>query len=125
MRLLAPRLLVVLIACWLGAGIGWAQTYPQLTGRVVDQAGVIPADEKAQLEQLLAAHEAKTSNQVVVATVASLEGQSIEDYGVGLGRAWGIGQKGKNNGVILLVAPNERKVRIEVGYGLEGELTDA
>src|SRR5262249_22820108 len=73
----------------------------------------------------LADLEAKTSRQLVVVTVKSLEGRGIEDYGVRLGRAWQIGQKGKNNGVLLIVAPTERKVRIEVGYGLEGELTDA
>ena len=96
-----------------------------MTGRVVDQANVIPPQERSALDGMLAAHEQKTGNQVVVATVSSLGGQSIEEYGVALGRAWGIGQQGKNDGVILLVAPNEREVRIEVGYGLEGELTDA
>ena len=102
-----------------------AQDLPALTGRVVDQAEILPADEERALSAMLEAHEQKTTNQVVVATVAALEGRSIEDYGVELGRAWGIGQAEKNNGVILLVAPNEREVRIEVGYGLEGELTDA
>jgi uncharacterized protein len=102
-----------------------AQTFPALTGRVVDQAGVIPPEEESRLDAMLAAHEAKTTNQVVVATVRSLEDRTIEEYGVDLGRAWRIGQEGKDNGVILLVAPNEREVRIEVGYGLEGELTDA
>jgi uncharacterized protein len=102
-----------------------AQDFPALTGRVVDQADIIPAEEERSLAALLEAHERKTTNQVVVATVASLAGQSIEEYGVALGRAWGIGQAEKDNGVILLVAPNEREVRIEVGYGLEGELTDA
>jgi uncharacterized protein len=119
------RLLLALLCVCLFAGFAAAQDFPTLTGRVVDQAGVIPAGEKAELEQMLAAHEQKSSNQVVVATIASLGGETIEQYGVDLGRAWGIGQKGKNNGVILIVAPNERKVRIEVGYGLEGELTDA
>ena len=102
-----------------------AQEFPPLTGRVVDQAGIIPDDEERELSDRLAAHEAKTTNQVVVATVSSLGGRSIEEYGVDLGRAWGIGQAERNNGAILLVAPNEREVRIEVGYGLEGELTDA
>lgn len=102
-----------------------AQQFPALTGRVVDQAGILPADQKAALEQTLAEHEAKTGEQVVVATVSSLGGKEIEEYGVDLARAWALGEKGKNNGVLLLVAPNERAVRIEVGYGLEGELTDA
>ena len=102
-----------------------AQDFPALTGRVVDQADIIPPDEEREIEALLEVHEQKTTNQMVVATIASLEGRPVEDYGVELGRAWGIGQEGKDNGVILIVAPNEREVRYEVGYGLEGELTDA
>ena len=100
-------------------------TFPALTGRVVDQANIIPADVEAQLNARLAAMEAKSSDQLVVATVSSLQGYEIEEYGYKLGRTWQIGQGERlNNGVILLVAPNERKVRIEVGYGLEGVLTD-
>ena len=118
------HLLSLLLLVFLGTP-AFAQNFPPLTGRVVDAAGIIPDEEEATLVDFLARHEAKTTNQVVVATVPSLEGQSIEEYGVALGRAWGIGQKDKNNGAILLVAPNEREVRIEVGYGLEGELTDA
>ncbi|HEX8661157.1 MAG TPA: TPM domain-containing protein, partial [Brevundimonas sp.] len=81
--------------------------------------------EEAELTRKLEALQAASSRQLVVATVADLEGYPIEDYGYQLGRAWGIGQAGKNNGVLLIIAPNERKVRIEVGYGLEGTLTDA
>lgn len=99
--------------------------FPPLTGRVVDQAGILPSPAVDRLTRELAAHEQRTGQQVVVATVRSLQGQSIEDYGYQLGRFWGIGQKGADNGAILLVAPAERRVRIEVGYGLEGELTDA
>lgn len=99
--------------------------FPPLTGRVVDQAGVLPSQAADRLTRELAAHEQRTGQQVVVATVRSLQGQSIEDYGYQLGRFWGIGQKGADNGAILVVAPAERRVRIEVGYGLEGELTDA
>jgi uncharacterized protein len=102
-----------------------APTFPALTGRVVDDAGIIPADVEARLVSKLAALEDKTSDQLVVATVKSLDGYDIQDYGYQLGRAWGIGQKGKNNGVVLLIAPNEHKVGFEVGYGLEGTLTDA
>jgi uncharacterized protein len=102
-----------------------AQTYPPLTGRVVDAADLLQPAQEAELTQKLAALEAATHRQLVVATVPSLEGHEIEEYGVGLGRAWHIGQQGANNGVILLVAPNEHKVRIEVGYGMEGVLTDA
>jgi uncharacterized protein len=99
--------------------------YPRLTGRVTDAAGVLPQETAAALEARLKSLEDSTGTQLVVATVPSLDGYEIEDYGVGLARAWGIGQKGTNNGAVLLVAPNERKVRIEVGYGLEGVLTDA
>ncbi len=100
-------------------------TFPALTGRVVDQANVLNAAAKAQIERKLADLESKTGRQLVVVTLASLQGYEIEDYGYRLGRAWGIGQKGANNGALLIVAPNEHRVRIEVGYGLEGTLTDA
>jgi uncharacterized protein len=96
-----------------------------LTGRVVDDADILSASTKSELDAMLAQHERTSSEQVVVVTLDSLQGHSIEDYGYQLGRYWGIGQKGKNNGAILIVAPHERKVRIEVGYGLEGQLTDA
>jgi uncharacterized protein len=107
------------------ASPAFALTFPALTGRVVDQAGIIPAGERASLEQTLAALEQKSSDQLVVVTLSSLEGTDVADYGYQLGRAWQIGQGKLNNGVLLIVAPNERKVRIEVGYGLEGTLTDA
>jgi uncharacterized protein len=99
--------------------------FPPLTGRVVDDAGVLNASTQSQLTDMLGAHESATGQQVVVVTLPSLQGYAIEDYGYQLGRYWGIGQKGKNTGVLLIVAPKEHKVRIEVGYGLEGTLTDA
>ncbi len=99
--------------------------FPQLTGRVVDEAEILNTTQEAKLAARLESHEKETTNQVVVATLSSLRGYAIADYGYQLGRHWGIGQKDKNNGVLLIVAPNERKVRIEVGYGLEGDLTDA
>ena len=102
-----------------------AYNFPPLTGRVVDQAGLLQAPAEAEITALLEAHERMTGNQVVVVTLNSLEGDAIEQYGVALGRHWGIGQKEKDNGVLLLIAPNERRMRIEVGYGLEGTLTDA
>ena len=86
---------------------------------------ILDPQTRAVLTDKLAAFEAKTTDQLVVVTLKSLQGTSVEDFGVELGRRWQIGQKGKNNGVLLIVAPNERKVRIEVGYGLEGALTDA
>ena len=102
-----------------------ALVFPALTGRVVDEANILNEATRATLTQKLADLEAKTTDQLVVATLKSLQGTSIEDFGYQLGRHWRIGQKDKNNGVLLIVAPNERKVRIEVGYGLEGTLTDA
>ena len=98
---------------------------PALTGRVVDQAGILSPAVKAELETALAAHENNTTNQVVVVTLESLNGANIEEYSLELGRRWGIGQKGKDNGVLLVVTPNDKQIRIEVGYGLEGILTDA
>lgn len=100
-------------------------TFPPLSGRVVDQAGLLDAAAKSRLTRMLAAHEKATTEQVVVVTVPDLQGYAIADYGYQLGRFWGIGQKGKDNGALLIVAPKERKIRIEVGYGLEGRLTDA
>jgi uncharacterized protein len=100
-------------------------TFPQLTGRVVDDAHVLSQQTQGDLTVKLAALEQKTGDQVVVVTLPSLQGYEIEDYGYQLGRAWGIGQKGTNNGALLIVAPTEHKARIEVGYGLEGVLTDA
>ncbi len=99
--------------------------FPKLTGRVVDQAGLLSTATKAEIERYLEGHENATKNQIVVVTLRSLEGRSIEEVGYRLGRHWGIGQKGEDNGVLLIVAPTERRVRIEVGYGLEGVLTDA
>jgi uncharacterized protein len=102
-----------------------AQKFPELTSRVVDAANIIDIPTEAEIDQKLKDLEAKTTRQLVVVTLPSLEGYDIADYGYRLGRSWGIGQEKKNNGALLIVAPNERKVRIEVGYGLEGELTDA
>src|SRR5690242_9717415 len=99
--------------------------FPSFTGYVVDDANLLSAPTRAKLTQTLGAFQRASGKQVVVATVKTLQGYPIEDYGYQLGRAWGVGQKGKDNGVILLVASDERKVRIEVGYGLEGDLTDA
>ena len=113
---------VVLLAAAL---VAHALTFPALTGRVVDEAGILDAATRQSLTDKLAAVEGKSGDQLVVVTLKSLQDTSIDDYGYQLGRHWGVGQKGKNNGAILIVAPTERKVRIEVGYGLEGALTDA
>lgn len=99
--------------------------FPPLTGRVVDRAGVMsPAVEK-KLSTRLASYERANGTQVVIATLKNLEGMPIRMYGYQLGRHWGIGQKGKDNGTLLLVVPSKHQVSIEVGYGLEGTLTDA
>lgn len=120
-RLLALALLALAFI----ATPAWAQTFPALTGRVVDDAHLLSPQQVQALDAKLAALEQQSQRQLVVATVPDLQGQEIEDYGYRLGRAWGLGDKARNDGAILLVAPNQRKVRIEVGYGLEGILTDA
>ncbi len=102
-----------------------AANFPRLSGRVVDEANILDAHRRTSLDTLLESHERATSNQVVVVTLSSLQGYDIADFGYQLGRHWGVGQQDKDNGVLLIVAPQERKVRIEVGYGLEGTLTDA
>ena len=102
----------------------FAQSLPVLTGRVVDDAGIIDAATEASLTSRLEAFEKKSSDQIVVATIRSLGGEAIEPYANRLFRAWKLGQAGENNGVLLLVAVDDRKMRIEVGYGLEGTLTD-
>ena len=99
--------------------------FPALTGPVVDEAHLLPADVLGQLSGQLAAYSRRTGTQLVVVTLPTLNGYPIEDFGYQLGRHWGIGQKGKNNGVLLIVDAGEKQVRIEVGYGLEGTLTDA
>jgi uncharacterized protein len=125
---MAPlRLLLValtaLVVCF-GEARG-EPAFPTLTGRIVDQAGILDPASEARVEAKLKDLEAKTTSQVVVVTLRSLQGYDIADYGYQLGRRWGIGQKSLNNGALLIVAPKERRVRIEVGYGLEGTLTDA
>ena len=102
-----------------------AQKFPQLSGRVVDGANLLSPADEAELTAKLQALEQASSRQLVVATVPDLGGYPIEDYGYQLGRHWKLGQAGANNGAILLVAPTERRVRIEVGYGLEPIVTDA
>ena len=102
-----------------------APAFPAFTGYVVDAAHILPPTTVAALTDKLAAYQKATGGQLIVATVPSLGDVPIEDYGYQLGRAWGVGQKGKNTGAILIVAPTDRKVRIEVGYGLEPILTDA
>lgn len=117
--------IILAICCGVPGNPAYAQdTFPKLTGRVMDYAELITPATKMKLIDMLAAFEAKSSDQVVVATITSLEGRPLEEYANLLFRHWKLGQVDENNGVLLLIAKNDRKVRIEVGYGLEGELTD-
>lgn len=123
--------LLFVLGLWLGTALplpalaqGGIQ-FPALTGRVVDNADILTPAQEAELTQKLATLEQQTTDQLVVVTLPTLNDYEISDYGYQLGRHWGIGQSEKNNGALLIVAPNDRKVRIEVGYGLEGLLTDA
>jgi len=118
--LVALALMVFLLT----AGRAFA-LYERPSGRVDDFANVIPPDKKALLEERLKALDEKASIELVVVTVPDLEGKTIEDYTVELAKKWKIGKREKNNGIVFLTAPKEKKVRIEVGYGLEGSLTDA
>jgi uncharacterized protein len=119
----SARFLLLLVL--MGGPPAAAQDFPKLTGRVVDNADLLAPGDEAALTQKLDALEKASSRQLVVATVPDLQGYPIEDYGYRLGRAWGLGQQGANNGAILLVSRDDRKVRVEVGYGLEPILTDA
>ena len=122
--LLAAALFLFAAAVWPSALRG-LPAFPTLSGRIVDQAALIDSATQSEIEAKLAAFEKRTNIQLVVVTLRSLGGYDIADYGYQLGRHWGIGQKGEDNGAILIIAQNERRVRIEVGYGLEGTLTDA
>lgn len=118
-------LIAALAWLWLAAAAVAQPVFPSLSGRVVDEAGLLTPEQARAIEGRLAELEADTSDQLVVVTLRSLQGYEIEEYGYQLGRAWGIGRAAGDNGVLLIVAPNERRVRIEVGYGLEPVLTDA
>ncbi|MFA0809971.1 TPM domain-containing protein [Microbulbifer epialgicus] len=121
LALAIPAVMALLLPAVLWADI----QLPPLSGRVVDRAKLLPADEQYQLTEQIQKYESESSNQLVVATLPELQGITIEEYANQLARHWKLGQKDKNNGILFLVAPKERKVRIEVGYGLEGVLTDA
>jgi len=121
----APVVALVATLLFSFASFAFARDFPALTGRVVDQAGVMSAESRRDIEAKSQQLEDKSGIQLVVATVKSLQGSDVETYANGLFRFWKLGEAKKNNGVLLLVAPAEHKVRIEVGYGLEGTLTDA
>jgi uncharacterized protein len=119
-----PARLIVFVGLTFIALSASALDVPPLTGRIVDLAHVLPVQESEQLTEQLRAHEEKTGNQVAVLILPSLEGEPVEEYSHRVATTWKLGQKGIDNGVLLLIALKERKLRIEVGYGLEGTLTD-
>ncbi|PLX82412.1 MAG: hypothetical protein C0617_14635 [Desulfuromonas sp.] len=102
----------------------WALDIPKLSGYVNDNAGLLAPGTILKLERFLGGFERSDSTQIVVLTIASLEGEAVDAYALRVAESWGIGQKGKDNGALLLIAKEDRKMRIEVGYGLEGRLTD-
>ncbi len=114
----------VIIAFALAAFTAFAVDVPFLTGRVTDNAQILSDETRKAVTANLKAHEEKTTNQIAVLTVPTLDGVSIEEYAVTVFNTWKLGQKGKDNGILLIVAPKDRKLRIEVGYGLEGTMTD-
>jgi len=120
------RTLLIALALFLGllALPAAAQTFPKFTNFVVDQADILPPAAEARLNAGLADLQRKTRHQLAIVTVSSLQGYSINDYTLRLARFWGVGRRHYDDGVVLLVAPKEHKVRIEVGYGLEATLTD-
>ncbi|WP_323590244.1 TPM domain-containing protein [Aliarcobacter butzleri] len=113
---------LLLILNFLNADI--SQYFPKLEGRVIDEANLLSPEVKKDINNILKTEENKSSNQIVVVILNSLNGYSIEEFSYQLGRFWAIGQKDKNNGVLLVVSMKEREIRIEVGYGLERALTD-
>lgn len=123
-RLIAALLWPLILLCAQGAAAG-AQEFPVLSGRVVDAANILSPAQEISLDAKLTQLEKQSQRQLVVVTIADLKGYDIADYGFRLGDHWGIGDKERDDGALFIIAPNERKLRIEVGYGLEGILTDA
>jgi uncharacterized protein len=120
----APAALAALLAAFLVAPLAAQRDVPFLAGRVVDEAEIVPPDVEARIDARLAAFEAETGNQVAVLTVGSLEGDPIEDFSLRVAETWKLGRAGVDDGVLFVVARDDRRMRIEVGYGLEAELTD-
>lgn len=121
MRLIPGAVVVLVLAAFIAA----ASDVPYLTGRVTDNAEILSASVRKSLTDRLKAHEDRTGNQIAVLTVSSLNGESIEEYAEAVFKEWKLGQKGKDNGILVVVAPHDRRMRIEVGYGLEGAIPDS
>jgi uncharacterized protein len=119
------KVLIATLFALIAAPLAAQPQFPELTGRVIDNADILTPEVEAALTAKLEGLETQSQRQLVIATVPDLQGYDISDYGYQLGRAWGLGDETRNDGALLLIAPNDRKVRIEVGYGLEGYLTDA
>lgn len=122
-----PRCAAVLAAlAWMlfAIGVAHATDVPYLSGRVVDDAEILKPETRRAVDDVLAAHEKATGDQVAVLTTRSLDGESVEQYAGDVFAAWKLGQKGKDNGILVVVAPAEHRMRIEVGYGLEGTMPD-
>ena len=115
-------LALAIAASWLA--VATAADVPFLTGRVIDEAEILSPATRERLTATLKAHEQATGNQIAVLTVPTLGGESIEDYATRVFETWKLGQRGKDNGVLVVIVPQDRRMRIEVGYGLEGTLTD-
>ncbi|MBI3530337.1 MAG: TPM domain-containing protein [Betaproteobacteria bacterium] len=120
----ALKLLVLLGFCWTGLSAVGDTTIPYLSGRVVDQAEILSAPARERIGNMLRAHERATGNQIAVLTINGIGAESIEDFAVRVFESWKLGDREKNNGVVIVIAPQEHRMRIEVGYGLEGTLTD-
>jgi uncharacterized protein len=119
----APRIALI-AATLLAAMIAFGADVPFLAGRVTDNAEILSPGMRRSLTEQLKSHEDRTGNQIAVLTMPTIGGESIEEYAAAVFAAWKLGKKGKDNGVLIIVVPNERRMRIEVGYGLEGTLTD-
>ncbi len=117
--------LILLAAIILAAILSAASNVPYLTGRITDNAEILSKPVRQSLGERLKAHEDRTGNQIVVLTTPSLEGESIEGYAEAVFKEWKLGQRGKDNGILVIVAPQDHRMRIEVGYGLEGTLPDS
>lgn len=115
---------VLILTALLIAISAFAVDVPYLTGRVTDNAQILSDETRKSITERLKAHEDKTTNQIAVLTISALDGAGIEEYAVAVFKEWKLGQKGKDNGILVIVAPRDRRMRIEVGYGLEGTMPD-